>query len=158
MAETKTINLFPNQAPAITDPLQGFRIFPITRSQGVDLPGCVSVEEVRLDGMVIPPYVDEKVLDDLTFQNRSSVRVPLYHLVGGPNGPMVVRSLKSNDGAWQVGSTLSVKGVWSDNSAAYELMTLKDLKEEANALGITIPHNTPKAEVIAMIREFQSAE
>lgn len=157
MASPAVINLFPHQSAAVTDPNQGFRIFTVTRTQGVDLPGCVSLEEVRLNGHTIPPYVDEKVLDDLTFQNRSTVRVPLYHLVGGPNGPMLVRSLKSNDGAWQMGATISVKGQWNDNSEGYEMMTLKELKEEASSLGVVIPSNTPKAEVIAMIREFQNA-
>jgi hypothetical protein len=153
MAAPATINLFPKQTPIITDPEQGYRVFTVVRSEGIDLPGCTSVTEVRLNGQVIPPYVDEKVLDDLTFQNRSPVRLPLWQLIHGENGPMLVRSMKSNDGAWQVGSTVSIMGTWNDGTDELDSMSVAELKQRAIDAGVPLPSGySTKAVLLTAIR------
>ena len=137
----------------------GFRLFRVEDPQGVQVPGCKSISELRLDGVVIPPSVQEEWLKDLTMKNFERVEVPLYQLVEGTEGPMIIRSLKSNDGNWQVGSVLAVKGEWDGESDGLDEMKTTDLYALSVELGLSIPKvGMKKIDVIAAIRNAREAQ
>lgn len=115
----QVVHEFRRQAPNVNDVAGDFRSFVIAREDSVDIPGCLSVEEVRLNGFPIPEYEVESVLSDLTRKKHHDVSIALWKLVPGPSGPILLRGTKSNDGNWQKGSILSVKGTW-DESAEVE--------------------------------------
>ena len=137
----------------------GFRLFKVEDAQGVQVPGCLSISEVRLDGVVIPTSVQENWLKDTTFKNFERVEIPLYQLVQGPEGPMIIRSLKSNDGLWQVGSVLAVRGEWADEGDGLDEMKLNDLYALSVEMGLSIPKvGIKKIDVIAAIRNAREAQ
>jgi len=109
--EPQVINTFPLPAQT-SDQKANYVQFKVERSDSVDVPGCTAIESLLLNGVEIPAFIDEKVPTDLTLRNFQPVRIPLYEIQDGPNGPMLVRSSKSNDGRWQVGSIVSIKGTF----------------------------------------------
>lgn len=113
----RTVSTFAPESPMSRAAKGDFRTFTVTRPDGVDLPGCLTIDEVLLDGHPIPAFITEKVMVDATRKNHEHIDVPLYMVVDGPEGPILQRSLKSNDGRWQVGSQVSIKGTWDDDKA-----------------------------------------
>lgn len=137
----------------------GFKSFVVTDADAVEIPGIVSIEELRLNGHTIPQYVDHKVPKDSTLQTFDTLRMANYRLEVGPRGvPVLERSQGSNDGKWQLGSVVMVKGEWEDDAPAanadgLDALTKEELRAKATDLGITdFNDRTNKADLLALIR------
>jgi len=106
---------------------------------------------------MIPPYVDERVLLDTTMKNFKDLRIPLYDLIEGPDGPLLIRSMKSNDGNWQVGSVVAVRGEWSQESDGLDEMKQSELQEEGVRMGLNFPRKgMKKIDMINAIRDARA--
>ena len=115
--EIKEVAAFRSPIAAESAEDLGFRQFVVTDVQAVEVPGCLEIEEVRLNGAQIPPFEDHSVPVDGTHKNFQTLRVGNYALVPGPKGePILLRGLNSNDGHWQLGSTVAVKGKWEEKA------------------------------------------
>lgn len=117
MVQAAILNDFKQQRVDVNDRSGEYRSFKVLNQDFVSLPNCLSVEAVRLDGRVMPQYAHEHVLTDLTMKHFQAVDVALWGLVDGPETPILVRGTKSNDGNWQLGSIVSVRGTWADDEA-----------------------------------------
>lgn len=117
MAAPATVRLFNSPTTILSDQEKGYRVFTVEQENFVLLPGCLSVEDIKLDGVTIPQYIEEEVLSDLTDKRFHTLRIALWDVVQNEQGPALVRSLKSNNGKWQIGSRISVLGKWADAPA-----------------------------------------
>ena len=142
--------------PKQTTPLrdQGFKQVLIKSTDYVLVPGLVSVEEIRLDGQILPEYTDHSVPKDGTHKNFETIRLPNYQVTRDFRGESILqRGLNSNDGKWQPGSILAIKGVWADSNAPVgateqpaSTPQLPDAKTEADPLeGLTVPQLRARA-------------
>lgn len=118
MSEPQTVNRFAPAMQTLSAEDQGFRQFTAEESGYISTPGCLAIEELRLGLHPIPQYEDHQVPKDLTQKNFDTIRIPNYQLVEGPGGvTAVVRSLNSNDGRWQIGAVIYIKGRWADEES-----------------------------------------
>jgi hypothetical protein len=115
--ERQLVNTFKAPPVGSQETAANFKKFTVERSDFIELPGCLSVTEIRLDGHIIPPYEDREVLANTTGATKP-IRVQLYSLQDSIHGPILMRSEQSNDGAWQAGSTIWVSGTWQDDQPA----------------------------------------
>jgi hypothetical protein len=102
---------------------QGYRQFEITSAQEVETPGLLEIEELVFgwnknghhSETMIPPYTEHKVPLDTTESRFQDVRYQNYALAENQDGvPVVIRGSSSNDGNWQVGGFLLIKGKWAE--------------------------------------------
>jgi len=115
---SKTVQSFSQPMRALPLEAQGYRAFKITDPEAIELPGCKAIHEVRMGNMVLPSTVSHSVPTDATHKNFETHEIPLYALVEGHDGtPLLLRSHMSNDGKWQTGHTVHVKGEWDDQPA-----------------------------------------
>lgn len=78
------------------------------------LPGCKSVSSVRVSGVEVPPFVENKFPVGQG-DNQEFIRQlwPLYELSAAEDGtPVLLRSVQSNDGIWQQGAVVTIGGEW----------------------------------------------
>lgn len=110
--------MFPRQLePALA--LEGARPFTVTSPTRIEVPGCTFVHRVFVDGAEMP--VEEDRMFAVEKKGKEPEMVPhtvplcsLEHVEG--HGTCLVRSLYSNDGLWQVGSTVVVVGEWDSDA------------------------------------------
>lgn len=117
--ERQQVNTFKAIPASSQEISQNFKRVEVKNPAFVELPGCVNIKEIRLDGILLPSFEDRDVLDNKQGKTRP-IRVPLYALMQSIHGTVLVRSEQSNDGVWQVGSTLWVDAEWEDESLAPE--------------------------------------
>lgn len=85
----------------------------------VEVPGCIELLRVFVDGVELPLEEDRNFSRQDLGKEPSMVAMPvplvsLEHV--DPYGTCLVRSLYSNDGLWQVGSTVVVVGEWDEGA------------------------------------------
>lgn len=81
------------------------------------VPGCKSVEAVRVGTIDLPPFEERRYLHDLTGVPGDTVREPLWSLSQTPDGrPVLLRSLLSNLGHWQKAQPVFVTGEWEEKT------------------------------------------
>jgi hypothetical protein len=117
--QPEVVNAFNKPIKSLSPEQEGFRAFPITEAEklGVELPGCTAIEEVRLGRHTLPNMIEHSVPIDTTDRNFKDIHLPTYVLDESNSGtPVLLRSLSSNDGHWQAGQTLYVKGTWADEN------------------------------------------
>jgi len=96
----------------------GFRRFVVTNRDALALPGCTEVEEVRLGRAPVPAFELHSVPTDSTHRNFKTLRVHNYMLAQGDDGtPVLLRGLNSNDGKWQIGAEVYVRGEWGEGKS-----------------------------------------
>jgi hypothetical protein len=108
MSETtiETIKPFDTIPRGPSPEIQGFKAFTVEDPDGLPLPGYASVQEVRLGVQDIPESIDHRVPTDATHRNFKTLRVYNWTLHNG----VLLRGANSNDGKWQKGATVWVKG------------------------------------------------
>lgn len=143
---------------------QGFRPFTVKNPEFVEVPGCLGIEELRLGAHTMPAFEPHSVPIDSTLTNLKTIQIPMYGLVEGPSGhPVIRRSLNSNDGQWQVGAVIYVKGDWVDENTGshdgFEKRNLKELRDLAKAeFGKEFPAvGAKKIDVVAFIRDARAS-
>jgi len=130
---SKEINNFTRPVAPASLESQGFRSFDIVNADYVELPNCLTVEEVRLNGRVIPEFHEQQVPTDTTHTRFETHRVRMYMLDADAAGhPALMRSQSSNDGKWQVGAKLHVRGTWADQKPAAKPAKEADKKPETS--------------------------
>jgi len=112
------VNPFLNPPRTVALESQGYKRFEITDTQFILVPGCISIESVLLNTKPLPPYEDHVVPIDTTERHYDTLRVPNYQLFEGPNGMELHRGLNSNDGRWQIGSVVMIRGEWDEDAVA----------------------------------------
>lgn len=85
---------------------EGFKAFIVEDPDGIALPGYVSVSAVKLGVNDMPQSQDHRVPTDGTHKNFKTLRVYNWQLHNG----VLLRGANSNDGKWQKGATVWVKG------------------------------------------------
>lgn len=160
MSSKAVVNRFPQAIQTLSPEDQGFRQFIVTMPEYIEVPGCRLIEELRVGAVTMPAFETHKYPTDSTHSNFKEIEIPMYALVQGPAGhPAIVRSLNSNDGRWQVGAIVYVKGEFGDagESDGLRSKSLKELIEIAkNEFGEEFPAvGTKKADVIAFIESHR---
>lgn len=82
----------------------GYRPFPVTSEDFVELPGCTKVEAVNFGGQEIPEFEDIEILTSTAVEGgvRESQRHYLWSFIENREGvPGLIRSARSNNGLWQ---------------------------------------------------------
>ena len=107
------------EAVAPTDP-RNFRPFIGDGTPYLKVPGLKSVSAVRVGTVEIPLDLEEEVLNDLSeLQRTETHKHELIRLEQDADGsPILMRSIKSNDGMWQTGVTVYVAGEWATDKPA----------------------------------------
>lgn len=137
---------------------QGYRRIDVTEAtEYLEVPGLVEIDELKIGAYVVPAYEDHVVPIDTTETRFNTLRLRNYALSEVNGKQCLLRGKNSNDGKWQAGAVLFVKGTWSDDvSDDLTNMTLKDLKPIAEELGI--PHNrVARHDLIGLIRNARKA-
>ena len=168
MSTPQILNAFsaPTQRKTLNE--QGFRQFEVVNADYVLTPGLIEIDTLLLNGVLIPPYQDHTVPVDSTDKNFKTIRTPLYQVAENHNSQAVIlRSLQSNDGKWQIGSVIAVKGTWQgdtpvpaipepekkDEQEALETLTSAQLRARAKAMGLPdFPPVYANAKIIEAIR------
>jgi len=143
------------------------------------VPGLKEVKSVQIGRTGIPLEQDYQFPHNSNFQQKVQITFPFVSVQPGPDGVKVLlRSVHSNDGIWQAGQKIYVGGVWDDTPVTddtpsvstptddleVQLATfnIKDLQAKAVELGINVPANTAKAQIINLIidavKKAQSSE
>lgn len=107
-----------NSAP--DGPISKFRTFVGDGTPQLIVPGLLEVEAVRVGTVDIPLTLKEDVLVDLSEAAKTEEHEhEMIRLESSPDGtPVLLRSIKSNDGIWQPGVTVFVAGKWADEVPA----------------------------------------
>jgi len=99
---------------------QGYRTFIPDNPNRLAVPGLLSIDEVLIDGILLPEYIDHEVPLDSTHTRFGIARVKLYKLDQG----FLFRGNGSNDGKWQPEtSRIYIKGKWADETNAPTAVT-----------------------------------
>lgn len=107
------------RGPGMRDP--NARQFTGTGGNLLLVPGLKKVTGVRVGDVAVPLSITEEYpesFDSNGVPKLSSHDVPLYQLVDTAHGPALQRSVKSNDGVWQLGAPIWVSGEWEAPKAA----------------------------------------
>ncbi len=76
-------------------------------------PGLKKVNRVRVGATELPKSIKESVPTDLTHSKFEEHEFDMYQLdVDGTGTPVLLRSIKSNDGLWQDGVSVYIDGEW----------------------------------------------
>lgn len=108
--ETREVMPFPQAAGYINPESEGFKKFTVVNADFVEVPGCSKVEVVKLGIHTIPPFEMHDVPRDATHSRFDTIKVYNYQLIDKDGIPALLRGLNSNDGKWQVGATVYIKG------------------------------------------------
>ena len=121
-----TIPVASARAKTITLQEQGYRRFEITSAQEVEAPGLLSIDELVFgwnqgghhSETPIPRYSEFEVPVDTTESRYQTIRFENWARSENQDGvAVVIRGANSNDGNWQVGGFLLIKGQWVDETA-----------------------------------------
>lgn len=107
----------------ITEELGGeTRIFVVEDPYIVKVPGLATLTGVMIDGIRLPLTEDrpfQKVPKDKEPETVYVSMTMVELRYSDENGAHLIRSEFSNDGKWQVGSTLVVGGEWDDDPESF---------------------------------------
>ena len=103
------------QSDAPQVPLHKIKNFTGDGSHTLQVPGCTYVDAIQVDGIEVPPYRDDTVLKNE--QEKEVIRIPNWDCIVIGGVPTIIRSMISNFGKWQKGSTVTVIGDWEDQPA-----------------------------------------
>lgn len=107
----KKVDAFP-QEPELRKPAQNTRTFTATGSTLLPVAGLMALQRVWIGDVEIPLTVAEMVPINSDATAHEQVEVELVRLETGASGPVLRRSVKSNDGFWQQGAQITVQGSW----------------------------------------------
>ncbi len=98
------------------------RIFVVEDPFIVKVPGLTTLTGVMIDGIRLPLVEDRPFQQVKPDKEPETVYEPMTMVelrYSDEDGPHLIRSEFSNDGRWQVGSTLVVGGEWDDNPETF---------------------------------------
>lgn len=117
----KDLELFSTPPKAVEGPKGTVRSFEGDGTPFLKVPGLIKVRSVRIGTTEIPLTITEHYPIDLTenLTNLEEHDVPLIKQDKLDDGtPILIRSIKSNDGFWQKGVEVHVDGSWSKEADA----------------------------------------
>lgn len=156
--------MFPKALDPATELNPRSRKITVTHQDYVLIDGCLELEHVLIDGIEIP------MTDMRAFSKQDPGKepemvlapVPLLSVQDVPGvGRCLLRSIFSNHGQWQIGSTLIVTGEWAEgpeehfvsNLAMMPVLAEKD-KQIAEAQATAQRHADEKDELATRLKEL----
>lgn len=116
----KVIEHFGEAVPTASESadLSQYKKFIGNGSSALPVPGCKTVEAVIVGNLRLPETREEKVPTNADQTEFEDVSYPMYKLVQSESGPVLVRSVVSNDGRWQDGTPIYVLGEFEGDAIA----------------------------------------
>lgn len=113
-----TPEVFPKPPTSTGDKADGLRTFEGDGTRFLAVPGLKTLHGLFVGGVPLPLAIEESYPDNATdnLPNQTVHEIPLVAIDRMDDGtPVIVRSIKSNDGTWQRGVKVQVDGDWEDD-------------------------------------------
>ena len=79
------------------------------------VPGCKEIFGVRLGRLELPELIEYEVPDSKNYSKKLHVKMPMWELGVTEEGDTVLyRNIYSNDGYWQPGEKVYIRGVFEE--------------------------------------------
>lgn len=142
---------------------EGFRKFVVDNPDFIELPNCTAIEAVKMGGHDLEQVTVHYMPQDSTLQTLKPLNIYNWALDTSGGKPVLLRGLNSNDGKWQVGAEVFVKGEWSDDKGKKsdgdnpdaELMKLdhRELVARAQAINPETRGNASRTDLVKIISD-----